>query len=233
MLSRTSAVLMISISVVLCGSARGAITAFWQQVTITPVAITSDPTLASMQCWDLMVTTSGNWAAAAMGATLPASLTFYKHPLGGLTRPDPGLFGASPALEFTTYVSSPSDNGTNHTTTVFGGHPQSFPPSLGDATSPFPGRFSMVWGELIPDPPGTFQIARLTFPLAAIPDVVDNPDPSRTSQVSPDSTAFIPEIPEPSAVAFMAAGGLLTICNSRMRTALNRERRRRCSNCET
>jgi hypothetical protein len=82
MLSRTSAVLLISISVVLCGSARGSITAFWQQVTITPAAITNDPALANMQCWDLMTTTTGNWASAGVEAILPAGSFFYKHPLG-------------------------------------------------------------------------------------------------------------------------------------------------------
>ena len=195
MRSRTSAVFVILMSAVLCTSAKGSITAFWQQVTITPAAITNDPALANMQCWDLMTTTTGNWNSAAMGAVLPTGLTFYKHPAGDRTRPDPTLVAGAPALAFTTFGSSPSDDGVNHTTGIFGGHPQSFPVSIGDATSPIPGRFSMVWGDTLSDPTGTYQIARLTFPIASLPDVLDD---SKTVQTDPDSGAIIPEIPEPS-----------------------------------
>jgi hypothetical protein len=128
MFSRTSAVLMILMSAVpCCTSARASITAFWQPVTITPAAISNDPALANMQSWDLMVTTTGDWGDAFMWADLPAPYVYYKHANGGLTRPNPSLFGMFPALEFTTYVSSPSDDGLNQTTLIGGGHPQAFP----------------------------------------------------------------------------------------------------------
>lgn len=54
--------LLLCIVAAFCSPAFAQITAFWQQVPITPQAITNDPALASMQCWDLMTTTTGNWA---------------------------------------------------------------------------------------------------------------------------------------------------------------------------
>jgi hypothetical protein len=211
------------------------ITAFWQQVTISPQAIADDAALANMQCWDLMTTTTGDWASAAMRASLPLGLTFYKHPLGGLTRPDPAIFSSSPALEFTTYASSPSDNGTNNTTFVAGGHPQSQPASIGDATAPTPGIFSMVWADFVVDLPGTYQIARITFLQGAIVDVLNNTptpvaDPSLTAQVSPDSTTIIPDIPEPRAIGLLSAAVLLAIGTrpARMALRLNTGEREAC-----
>ncbi len=197
----------------LCVPAHAAITAFWQRATITPQAIANDPQLASMQCWDLMATTTGNWNSAQMRADLPGGRTFYKHPLGGLTKPDPSIFNSSPALEFTTYASSPSDNGTNNSTIILSGHPQGNPPSLGDPSSPIPGSFGLAWGNLLTDPPGTHQIARLTFPIGAVPDVlnVGTFDPSKTSQIDPDSTTIIPDIPEPKISALLALLGLFAI----------------------
>ncbi len=191
----------------LCLPAHAVITAFWQQTTITPQAIANDPVLANMQCWDLIATTTGDWASGFMRATLPSGLTFYKHPLGGLTRPDPAVVASSQALGFTTFASSPSDNGTNNSTFVVGGHPQSHPVSIGDATAPTPGTFSMGWSDFVVDPPDTYQIARLTFPIGAVPDVlnVGTPDPSTTSQVNPDSTTIIPDVPEPTLMLALLA----------------------------
>lgn len=145
---RTASGVLLCIVAAFSSSALAQISAFWEQVTITPAAIANDPTLASMQSWDLIVMTTGDWASAAMRAALPPGLAFYKHPLGGLTRPDPAIFGSSPALEFTTYVSAPSDDGTNHDTRVLGGHPQGSLLSIGDPTSAVPGTFSMSWGSL-------------------------------------------------------------------------------------
>jgi hypothetical protein len=140
MLSRTSVVIILSMSV--CTGAKASITAFWQQVTITPAAISNDPALANMQCWDLMTTTSGDWSNARMLAFLPSGFNFYKHVLGGLTRPNPAQFPSAPALEFTTFVTAPSDTGANGGTQILGGHPQSFPPNVGKPTecSRWPGR---------------------------------------------------------------------------------------------
>ena len=105
-------------------TARASITAFWQQVTITPAAITNDPALANMQSWDLMVTASGNWASAGLRAELNPGFFFYKHPLGGLKRPSPAVIAGAPGLEFTTYVNTPNDNGLNNANTgLLGGFP--------------------------------------------------------------------------------------------------------------
>ena len=179
-------------------------TAFWQRATITPAAIAEEPALANMQSWGLKVATTGNWFSAGMFARLPSGFTYYKHPLGGITRPDPSLFSSSPALEFTTFVSAANDNGTNHTTIVLG----SFlfngePASIGDATSPFPGTFDTSWGNSpATAPAGIYEIARLTFPIGMLPQTSST---NRTSQLNPEATAWIPDIPEPSLLPFMGA----------------------------
>ncbi len=213
MSSRTFAACGFCIVFAVYANAYAAITAFWLPVTITPQAVANDPALANMQCWDLMTTTTGDWNLALMRVLLPEGLTFYKHAQGGLTRPDPALFNMFPAIEFTTYVSSPSDDGTNNGTVVLGGHPQGHPTSLGDSTSPTPGEFSMAWGNLTVDLTGTYEIARLTFPQGGIPDVINNLGlpafDSQTSQITPDSMTQIPDIPEPGMLGFVSALGLL------------------------
>lgn len=87
------------------------ITAFWEQVPITPQAIASDAQLASMQCWDLMTTTSGDWASAGLRAVLPPGNFFYTSAQGGNTRPSPATVQMFPHVEFDTFVTSPSDTG--------------------------------------------------------------------------------------------------------------------------
>jgi hypothetical protein len=192
--------------------ACASITAFWQPVTITPAAISNDPALANMQCWDLMVTTTGNWASAATRADLPGGQLFYKHTLGGFTRPHPTQVASTPALAFSTYVAAPSDDGVNNSTIVVGGHPQ-ITPSLGDLN----GIFSMFWSDFVTDLPGTFAIARLTFPQQVLPQVLHGGDPSRTSQVNPDGLALIPDIPEPTALTLAIAVGMSQIIMARFR----------------
>ena len=182
------------------GSAGGAITALWQPVTITPAAIANDPALVNMQCWDLKVNKDGNGTSAGMRAILPTGRFFYKHPLGGIFRPIPVLVAQSPALEFTTHLAFANEE--FQCASVQGGFPEG-PTSLGDSTSTLPGIFSATWGDLCPDAPGTYQIARVTFPLQVFPNVINIADVgpqgefSRTSQVNPDLTTEIPDIPEP------------------------------------
>jgi hypothetical protein len=193
-------------------TASAAITATWVRNTITPAAITNDPLLANMQSWSLNVTTDGNWASAGLEAILPAGSTFYNPALGGNTRPNPAIVAAFPSIEFDTYVSAPADTGSGGAPAILGFFPEA--PGTGDfgGTS---GRFSVSWGDLVEDAPGTYQIARLTFPLGVIPNVRNlDPDPnqvnpSRTSQVNPASDVVIPDIPEPASLGLVAAAGLL------------------------
>jgi hypothetical protein len=181
----------------LTSRATAQITAFWHRASISPAAIAEEPALANMQSWDLFATTSGNWLSARMAARLPAGVTYYKHPLGGLTRPDPSMFNSSPALQFTTYASAANDTGTNHTTLVLGSFLfNADPASIGDATSPLPGVFDMMWGNSPPTaPPGTYQIARLTFAQGVLPEVLGS---SATTQLNREADTFIPQIPEPN-----------------------------------
>ncbi len=198
------------------------ITAFWQQVTITPAGIANDSALANMQCWDLMTTTTGNWAAARLFVELPPFVRYYKHALGGFTEPNPALVAQHPALAFTSHVTSPNDNGTNGNTRLLGGFPQSWPMSLGDATSATPGVFSVEWGDFFVDPPGTYYIARLTFPQAVLPAIWNNvPFPqaefSASKQIDPEAIAEVPEIPEPRYLGLMSVGAAMLGVRSRNR----------------
>ena len=199
------------LSLGLTSRAAAQITAFWQRATITPAAIAEEPALANMQTWDLMVTTTGNWASAGMTARLPTGFTYYKHALGGQTRPDPSLFSSSPALEFTTYASAATDDGTNHTTIVLGSHHfNGEPGSIGDPTSFWPGTFDMDWGNYYPTAlPGTYQIARLTFPAGVVSEILPLPL-SFTNQFRPDAWTFVPQIPEPS-MSCLLGGVLMTV----------------------
>ena len=200
------------LSLGLTSRAAAQITAFWQRATIMPAAIAEEPALANMQSWDLMVTTTGNWASAGITARLPTGFTYYKHALGRQTRPDPSLFSSSPALEFTTYASAATDDGTNHTTIVLGSHHfNGEPGSIGDPTSFWPGTFDMDWGNLYPTAlPGTYQIARLTFPAGVVSEIRTVPL-SLTFQVRPDAWTFVPQIPEPSMSCLLAAVLSITV----------------------
>jgi hypothetical protein len=53
-----------------------------------------------MQCWDLMATTSGDWAVAGVAAMLPTGSFFYKHPLRGFKHPSPSAIATTPALAY-------------------------------------------------------------------------------------------------------------------------------------
>jgi hypothetical protein len=205
---------------VMASSASAALTAQWVQNTITPAAITADPQLANMQSWSLRVTnTDGHWASAGLRATLPAGGVFYQTPAtrgGGDTHPNPAFFPVFPEVEFDTYVSSARNQAGSNAPAILGAYPENDPPqSFGGATDAIPGRFSVSWGDpqATSGPgPGTYEIARLTFPTGMIPTINPAGQPaSQTSQVAPDQTIEIPPIPEPGSLGLLAAAGLLAI----------------------
>ncbi len=195
-----------------------AITAFWTRNTITPSAILNDPLLANMQSWSLRVSyTNGDWAFAGLRATLPGApgVTYYKHPQGGFTKPNPANFINFPALEFTSYIASVADNGVNQQTFVLDSFPEGLPdgPGVGNAGSISPGIFNFSWGDLAvtPGPQNGLEIARLTFPNPVAPPSVQIHPQSITGQINPEFDVLIPRIPEPAALGFVAAGFLM-IC---------------------
>jgi hypothetical protein len=199
-----------------CGvatTANAAITATWVQNPISAAAVTNDPVLANMQSWSLRVTTDGNWASAGLEVQLPAGLTFYQNAFGGNTKPSPALVAAFPALAFDTYVTGPGDTGTGGAPAILGFFPEA--PGSGDFGGTT-GRFSVSWGDLVNDPPGNYEIARLTFPSSVNvsgPGYPVTPS-SNTSQVAPDSTVLIPNVgpvPEPTSLGLLAFAGLLAI----------------------
>jgi hypothetical protein len=192
-----------------CFRADAAITAFWVPVAsgdgsvgsmYPAAAITDDPALLGMQTWDLQVSLDGNWTSAGMRATL-ANGTFYNHPQGGPVRPLIVSTLVYPALQFDTFVTAPTDVGVGAgSPMILGGFPSGEPLSIGGSV------ISVSWADVFPEAPGSYPIARLTFPLGTIPDILtidQNPEFSRTSQVMPDSTTAIPEIPEPTTLHFI------------------------------
>lgn len=146
--------------------------------------------------------TEGDFVSAGMRLFLPEGATFYRHPLGDGTRPSPAFFPVAPALEFSTYVSAPADTGSNNATMILGGYPEGQPLSFGHAGAAVPGTFSVSWGDELFTAPGTYEIARLTFPLGAWPGVEANPF-GEVLLTNPDQTVFI-WIPEPAAIAWVA-----------------------------
>ena len=207
--------------------ASAALTAQWVRNTITPGAIAADGQLANMQSWSLQVTnTDGHWASAGLRAQLPAGNAFYNTPPargGGDTHPNPAFFPVFPELEFDTYVSSARNQLGANAPAILGAFPENDPPqSFGGPTDAIPGRFSVAWGDpqATSGPgPGTYEVVRLTFPSSVNPgDIVVNINNvgqggnwSRTSQVTPDATIEIPDIPEPASLGLVAAAGLLAI----------------------
>jgi hypothetical protein len=117
------------------------------------------------------------------------------------------FFPIFPALEYSTYVSAVADNGTNNATIVLGGFPEGQPASLGDAGSAIPGTLSFSYGDLMTTAPGTYAIARFTFPQGLIPTMYPF---SQISTVNPDVT-ILPWIPEPNSLCVVALAGLLAL----------------------
>ncbi len=201
-----------------------AISAFWVPVAsgngtvgvqYPSAATNQDPTLLTMQTWDLRVNTDGNWARADLRATLPVGNFFYR--VGqAISMPNPDTFPFNPRSEWFTYIRAISEDTKSNNLQIIGGFPPGANnPSNGNATSAVPGTLSVSWGDVMndpPSPPDGYQIARLTFPLGMIPDILtvdQSTDFSKTSQVTPDSTTAIPEIPEPATLAFVTLVSLL------------------------
>jgi hypothetical protein len=198
--------------------ASAALSAFWQPNAITAAAIADRPELANMQSWSLRIThTDGDWASAGLRLTLPAGNTFWHHPLGGDTRPQPAFLPIFPGLEFDTYVSSPLDTGASGAPAIIGGHPASPTPDFGGTT----GVFSVSWGDTATNQPGTYEIGRFTFPNGVIPAIYlegnppSLPNSSNTSQVNPSQTVILSLIPEPSTLGLVVAAGLMAARHGR------------------
>ena len=205
----------------IASAAPAAITASWVAIgsgngsvgsAYPAAAITADPALSNMQTWDLMVTyDAGDWGSAGLRAQLPAGNTFYRSTNSGITKPE--VIAAN--REFWTYVSAPRDNGESNVVQVLSGFPAGEPTSNGTANGTnIPGLLSAAYGDLVVDPPGTYQIARLTFPLGVLPTIQTGSDPataSHTTALNPQAVAFIPQIPEPASLGLVAVAGLLGV----------------------
>jgi hypothetical protein len=95
--------------------------------------------------------------------------------------PSAALVASFPGVEFDTYVNDPTGN----TTGVLGGYPASPSASFGGTSDLIPGTFSVSWHGPLGGATqlGTFEIARLTFPLGALPVVLQGP-PSESQSIS-------------------------------------------------
>ncbi len=155
-------------------------------VTISAAAISQDPALANMQSFDILVTTDGDWGAAGMLANLPAGQNFYNHPFGGNTTPNPALVGSFAGLAFDTYVTGPGDTGSSVAPIITGGFAPAGPLNVGSGSM-----VSATWGNFTSDAPGTYSIARLTFPRGTFPTF--NFD-SYTYEINPTGSGFQPHL---------------------------------------
>ena len=209
-------------------SARAELTAFWRHNPITAAAIAADPQLAGMQSWSLIVTnTSGRWTGAGLRATLPSGAVFYNTPparLGGWTHPNPSSYSSFPDLEFDTYVSAPRNQAGADPPSILGSFPENQPPlSFGGPGDELPGTVSVSWADPrgLSHPVGTYEFARLTFPLGVLPAV--HPQ-SVVQYVLPEQALLIPTtIPEPPAVGAAAvAFAVLLIVTPRLRPRAGR-----------
>jgi hypothetical protein len=194
----------------LSASVRADLTAFWRHNPITPEAIADDPMLAGMQSWSVMAATDdGLWLSAGLRATLAPDVHFYRNLNGGSFRPSVAQQAAHPALAFHTYVTIPVQLGG--LPVILGGYPDtSGQHSFGGLFDSIPGTFAVLWADAAGPsihPPGTYEIARLTFPFGILPEI--HPQ-SQASQVGPKQTVPIPTtVPEPAALTLATA--LLTL----------------------
>ena len=183
--------------------ARAELTAVWRHNPITPQAIASDPALAGMQSWSLMAgDTTGRWASVGLRGSLPQGLHFYNVPTslgGGLFHPTAPAIALHPALAYDTYVSAPLNQTGSSAPALLGPFPENDPPmSFGGPSDAAPGRFSVAWGDPSgrQHPPETFEFARWTFPLGALPTI----HPASVVWYSlPDRMVLVPTtLPEPA-----------------------------------
>lgn len=214
---------------VLCGlvwlvtdthAVRADLTAFWRNNPITAVAITNDPTLTTMQSWSLMGTnTTGLFHQAGLRAVLPAGSTFYRHPNGGEYRPTFAQQVANPALTFHTYVTDPTQSFQSNggAPAIPGGFPELQPLSFGGPFDDIPGTFSVSWFDIkgpTLHPPGTYELARLTFPRGVFPAVHQE---SLVRYLGPEQMVLIPRnIPDPDVAGLtLSTALLLGLCRLR------------------
>jgi len=146
-----------------CTPTRAEFTWGFRQDYPTAAAIAGDPNLANMQSYVFFVTTEGDWLSAGLRATLQTGQSFYRVPGAAPLIWNP--FG-TPAQQFTTSVTSPPDFFGDIYTTIDGGFPGSTA-SNGSASSISPGTFSVTWSDSIQSAPGSYDLARLTFPLSS------------------------------------------------------------------
>jgi hypothetical protein len=200
--------------------ARAELTAFWRNNAITAPAIAADPQLAGMQSWSLMAgDTTGRWASVGLRASLPQGMHFYNVPtsLGGSHfHATASAIALHPALAYDTYVSAPLNQSGSNAPAVLGPFPENDPPmSFGGPSDPAPGRFSVAWGDPIgrQHPPGTFEFARLTFPLDAVPTI--HPA-SVVWYALPDRMVLVPTtLPEPTATSTVVTAAASAACRHR------------------
>jgi hypothetical protein len=193
-LGRLSAAVAALAAIAVHSAAFGGISAFWFPVasgdgsvgaTYPPGAIdgsNGDAALLGMQTWDLRIHTDGDWTLAGLRATLPTG-SFYNHPLGGSTHPNPSFALLFPAIAYDTYITGPLDIGSAAAPSITGGFPDGLPTMSGST-------FSVSWGDTGTAVPGIYEIARLTYPLGVQPAVHAQ---SYVAQINPNSTTTAPD----------------------------------------
>src|SRR4051794_9846886 len=189
------------------------------EIPISAAAKASDAGLVDAHTYELRVSvpagddwSSGDLLATAGGFGGGGPITFYNNPTGG-NQPNSALWPFLPATEFDTFVTGPNFGSV----TVLG----RFNPPGGAGTEVFgPNETNVSWGDTINNSGGTtVTVARLTvkgfgigtpfvvpFPVVGGAHVTGKLGSTADPLNSPTFDFYIAEIPEPTAVALMAAG---------------------------
>jgi len=118
-------------------------------------AVDNSALLTGYVTQDIVIQTDTDWLSTQMVVTLTAG-TVYQNAHGGVTSPDPSLFGTYPALQFDTYVSNGvlgESVGTLSAVDLDPGQPLKF-----DASG-----LSVLWFTMASDDTGTLHLARVTL----------------------------------------------------------------------
>ena len=156
---------------------------------------TSIQTIDSVEyhVWEMRATAPADWTNSRLDVTLSSGL-MYNDPAGGVTEPDPGLFGTHPNLQWDTYVTVPGGYGGE---VRFGGEVVMEDTTVG-----------ISWGDLPLDEGGTWKLGQITLSSDATGWLQGASDTIGVGFATPFSYPIEDGqvVPEPAVVFFLVPG---------------------------
>ena len=177
-----------TVATLTAASARAAI--------ITEFVLAGSPTIDGTRyhIWEMRVTTDADWTNSRLNVSLTLG-EMYHHPLGQNFEPSPARIALYPDLEWDTYV------------TVPGGWPGQ--PSFAGPVTMDPMELHVSWFDAADTGAGVWKVAQIVMTGNASGTL------SGASYDRETSAAFDYTIPEPTAIALLAGGGLLALARRR------------------